>query len=525
MAQANYSINTDAFLMGVIANIERDIGRELTDTEENDVLDFITNNIPQHYFSKFTKTQIGSVVSNDAITSLQLASNTEIVDTHEMLKRNLSDTPIEEQRAIKKDAANNVEVNVDNILGVRDIPTLVKQLKQPKSSVNTVYLLLDTRYRTLESGGEMTLKWGHINSLVRSQGTVNSIGNIRDIIGLKLMPFRLPNTASTNTYYKKISVLIEELSPQSIIAHEDRRYHFMCKVAVINTDVIEADPDHFFKREYKFNKPITSLNTITLSLGSPLEPVVLDPDRITASITAYASPTTIVFDANHNISTSDTIYIENFTTANPSFDGALIESMNNTAGNAVIVTTPTTVTIAVDSSSIIAAVAGTVTAPSTALAGTITATTNSTAVVGIGTNFLVDFVVGDYIDIVGSPSAVYQVASIANATNMTITSVYTQTSGTFGYRVTGTALVGAGTDFQTTLSVGDNIIIADGGSSPEFIVSAIQSNTSLTLATPYTGLDGAGFTVSKDNSVDTPLRIFLGSKRIFFTLEATYLSS
>jgi hypothetical protein len=523
MSQADYSINDPAFLMGVVQKVTKAIGRSLTDTEETNVLDYVIKNIPNQYFNDRTKREIGNKVSQAAIKTLRLGVEHSFVDTHEMLKRSLNNMPLEEQNAIKKDEADSVEVIVDNILGVRDIPTLVKQLNQPKSSVNTAYLLLDTRYRSLENDGTAYFTWGHINSIARGQGTVNSIGNIRDIISIKLMRFRLPNTPSTNTAYKRVSVLISELSPQSTIAHEDTRYHFMGKVDVESASVIEVDPDKFSKAEYNFNKPITSLNTLTLSLRSPLEPIVLDPDRLTATVTAYASPTTIVFDTNHNLVTGDVIYIENFTTVNPDYDQGIIVAMNRKTGNAATVIDPTTITITVDSTDTIVAIAGTTTAPSTTLAGTVSTTRGSPIITGSGTSFSIDFAVGDYIDVAGN---IYQVKTINTATALTITVPYAQVAGSgLSYRLTGTTITGTGADFETKLNVGDNIIIADGGDNPEFIVKSIKSNNELTITTPYNGLDGAGFTMTKDNSVDDSLRVFLGSKRIFFNLEVTYLSS
>lgn len=525
MQNANYEINNPEFLLGIVKKIESSIGRNLSDIEENNALDYITNNVPRHYFSQYKKDKINMLVSDSAIKALKLETHVEFVDTHEMLKNNLSNLTVEERREIKLDNANNVEVNVDNILGIRDISTLVKQLRGPIQSINTVYLTLDSRYRILESDGKMSLRWGHINSITRGQGTVNSLGNIRDIISMKLMPFRLPNTSSSNTYYKKITVLIEELATQSIIAHEDRRYHFIGDVEVISPTILAIEPDKYFKREFKFNKPITSLNTVSLSLGSPLEPIILEPDRLTATISTYALLTTIEFDAVHNLVTSDIIYIDNFTTINHVFDAALINNINNKIGNSVTVTTPTSVTIAIDSTEVQSAVAGTVTAPSTLLAGTITVTTNSATITGIGTSFTTDFVVGDYIDIIGDTSNIYQISSISTNTNLTLTKDYIQSSGVFSYRLTGVVLNGLGTNFRAVFNPGDKIIIADGVTNPEFIVKTIASDTKLTLTLPYNGVDGAGFTVTKDNTIDNTLQIFLGSKRIFFNLEVTYLST
>lgn len=453
----NFSPASSSGIIELITNVEKCIYRPLTDLEETAVINYITANSHVNYGnikSQQKKNKIIQDVTHTIISDLKLALRQDPVDTHEMLKLNITDITPEQQEEIRKDDADNVEVNIDAILGIRTIPELIKNLKQPSKSINVAYLLLDSRYRNLGNDGTTYYQWEHFNGIHQGNGTVNSIGDITDIISIKLMPFRMPKTSSTSTPYNLVSVLIEELSSQSYIAHENRRFHFMGSVTDISPNVIEVDPDKFNKREYKFNNPITTLGTLTVSFGSPLESIILEPDRIPGSITSYASPTVITFNANHNLLTNDIIYIDNFTTKNPTSNNTLITSLNNNKGHAVTYISNTDVSINIDSSSL-------------------------------------------------SPLGLTGSVSTTN-------SKY---------------LVGAGTLFQTELNVGDNIRIMDGGNSPEFTVASIQNDTNLTLKTVYNGNIGVSMAVIKDNRINTPLQLFLGPKRIFLSLEVTYLSN
>ena len=193
---------------------------------------------------------------------------------------------------------------------------------------------------------------------------------------------------------------------------------------------------------------------ITISLASPLEPVVFDPDRACGVITSYANPTVIEFPSNHNLLNNDIVYISQYTSVNPSMDGNILRSINISKGLVATVTTPKEITIPIDTSSF----------------------------------------------------------------KFTLTGLVSPT-------VASPTLNGIGTDFIGELHTGDKIIITDGTDNPSFIVKSIQSNTVLTLTTPYNGVAGVGFTVEKNNTISDIISVYFGSKRIFFTLEATYISS
>ena len=451
-------IKSPQFLLSIVSKIETMISRELSDGEDDLVIACIKK-VPINIYESHSTNELMDIIANTVLSELQFSHRqVNEVDTHELLKKNLGTTigDPEESDDRVKDTTQNAEVNIDSFLGTSDVATLVKKINEPNSSVNTAYFMLDTRYRILENDGTTYFKWGHINNLVRSQGTFNSVGNVRDIISIKLCQFRMPLVKSADTPYKRISILIHELCPQSFVAHEERRYHFLGNFDDHNPAPgwIEVDPGENCGGEFKFNKPVTHLDMITISLASPLEPVVFDPDRACGVITSYANPTVIEFPSNHNLLNNDIVYISQYTSVNPSMDGNILRSINISKGLVATVTTPKEITIPIDTSSFKFTLTGLVS------------------------------------PMVASPT-----------------------------------LNGVGTDFIGELHTGDKIIITDGADNPSFIVKSIQSNTVLTLTTSYNGVSGVGFTVEKNNTLSDNISVYFGSKRIFFTLEATYLSS
>jgi hypothetical protein len=508
------------FTNTIIKSIEKKIQRQITIDEENYIIEEIKNTPKDHFYNYSSNVIANNVIDN---TTKYIYSNfykNNNVNTHELLKNIIDPT-----NNFDKPENNDNDVNLRSIFGYTDIATIVKKVNEPISSINSSHMYLDTRYRELDNDGTTFFSWGHINNLVRNQGTVNTIGNIRDIISMNIMSYRMPAVASAITPYNRIAVTIDEFIPQSFVAHEQRRFHFICKIDSQVGNWLEIISDDFNKGVFKFNKPVTHLDSITIRFGSPLEPIIFDKDRLPGTIT-YANPTVIDFSENHNLTTNDIVYIDTFDVNNVPRNITVRSTIKSINGNVATVVNPTQITIPTDSSSIVSVLTGTITAPSITPAGNVNVVINTDNITGLGTNFTVNFVVGDYIQIqnnVNNP--ILQIKSIQSNTNLTLETNYTDVSGIFIFRRTKTVLVGVGTLFTTELVAGDRIIIADNVNNPQFIVSSVQNNTNLTLTTPYNGLNGVGLNATKNNSISPTFTVYFGSKRIFIPLEFIYLAS
>lgn len=505
------------FITNIVRKIENVINRKINIIEEDIIISAIRNT-PDKIFYTDSIEHIITLIKNVVVDEITISHcDNNVVDTHEILKKKINPDYVEIK---KKEHKKKVNVNLDSVFGYSDISTLIKKANEPISSVNNIHLLLDTRYRVLENDGTEYFKWNHIDKLVTAQGTVNSVDTIRDVISLHIMPYRIPISSSAITDYNLITVSIEEFTAQSFIAHENRRFHFLGCIDSQVGSWLQICSDNYNNGEYNFNIPITTVNTLTIKLGTPLEPIIFDKDRLNGTI-VYSNPLIINFTEPHNNISTNVIYIDTFTTLNPGYDSELINMVNKKIGHKVTLISPTSLSIPVDASGVINTLTGTLSAPYTILPGSVLATINSAVIIGIGTSFITDFVVNDYIEV---QNQAFQINSIQSDTQITLTEIYKTQTGNYTYRKTDVTVTGTGTLFKSEVAIGDNLVVIDGGSSPNFIIKSIQSDTTLTLETPYNGLNGAAFTINKNNSVAGHNSIYFGSKRIFIPIALKYLS-
>lgn len=422
---------------------------------------------------------------------------------------------------------NNMDqISISSIFGKTNLHD-VQNIFNPASLQKKNYLNLDSKYRSLNDDGTRIYVWNHVNNVIRRQGSVNTVGVIRDIIEMRVYPFKIPYVANADTDMNIITMLIEEFSAQSIIGHENRKYHFIFKATVLG-DWIELDPYPMNEGRFYFNKPITTLDTLSVSFGSPLQPVVFDTDRLSSSVIGYASPTIIRTSSNHNLASGNVVTIGSFTSENTIYDSTLIAAVNAINGHTVTVLTSNTLSIPVDLSSM-----------RNSITGSISVTNGNIAVVGTGTQFLAELAALMYIIIPDSSGTqrMFQIAAIADNFNLTLTAVYTGATesnlypfknvvGTITAVPTNTAILGAGTTFTTSYKVGDYISIVEGGVIRRYAIGSIIDDSNLTLATAYDGpIGGAGLIIFKDNAVPgLTFTVYFESKRTFMTIELTFIS-
>ena len=479
------SINKPVFLLAVVRNIENIIKRTLNEQEENLVIKCVKS-LPTTFYRKYSNENRIKIITNTVISELHLECHNN-VDIHEIMKNNLDSQ--------REDSHEN----------------------------RSGYLLLDSKYRILENDGTEYFKWSHINNFLTNQGTVNSIGEIRNIIAVKIMQYRLPVADNVDNVYKRVTLLIHEMSSQSFIAHEGRRFHFMGMHHGDNRHHrwVEIRSDDHCKGEYRFTKPITTLNDITISFGSPIEIIKFDPDRGVGQIVTVGNVTTINFQIPHKLETNDKVYITDFTTINKTGDIDIINKMNNSKGLSATVTTPEMIELPVNTSSLNMTLTGTINSPNTVLNGNIIVVNGDKLITGIGTTFMTDFAPNSYIKIINGANPIYQIKEIISDTQLLLSQPST-ISGTFNYVRTSEKIIGNGTLFKNELKSGDRIFVVDGSNKSQLIKS-VESNTELTLDLPYNGADGVNFQVTKNNILNTTYSIYFGSKRIFIMLELIYL--
>lgn len=264
------------------------------------------------------------------------------------------------QQVVRQNNSLN-KSSVTDILGMKTSNELVRILN-PKSKERRNHMLLDSRYRNVfnQSVDQIEkFQWNYVQkSQTRTNGSVNVIGNVRDIIGLRIYPFRIPYTQDSDNEYTKISLFIQELEAQSFIAHEDRKFHFMLN-ATVDGEFINLDAD-VYNGYFWFETPVTTLNTITVSFGNPLEPILFDGDRDYCGFDYFsmAPETLITTELDHNLANGDRVYFTNFRTnvlppilsVQIAIDQGIVNTINDINGHLVTVINSTQFKISVDSS-------------------------------------------------------------------------------------------------------------------------------------------------------------------------------
>jgi hypothetical protein len=537
--RVNY-ISESQFLFNIIKSVEQQINRNLLDSEEDLIIVCVKKVYTKpHNLHDARYHQLFKYITTKIIEELYLTQCEEnkFVDTHEILKRHIGKTSeseyiptfehevyTEEDKVQELNKVPITKVEIGSVFGLSNIRDVVGKLSNIPT-IKQAYFMLDTKYRTLENDGTTYFRWNHINSVTRMQGSMNILGDIRDIVSIRTYPIRIPNVATAVTPYERISIFIKEFIAQSYIAHENRNFHFIGS-SEIKGNWINICPDDYNEGSYNFNKPITHINTITISFASPLEPVIFDKDRLRTTVISYQLHTILQTSEPHNLLVGDIVYIDDFNT-NSINDLQTSDVFNQQTGHSVTILTPTTFSIPIDTTAFNSTLTGSINSPNISYIGTVTPEFNSNTIIGTGSTFIMDYVIGDYIQIFDSINSVFIITEIIDNTHLVINSPYTNVVGLskFIHGSTTDTLTGVGTLFTTELNSGDIISISDGVGNPSFIIASIESDLSLTI-TPYNGAIGSGFASNKNNiNNDLSFSTFFGSKRIFIPIELKYLST
>lgn len=387
--------NTDAFYNEIIKKVSTKLKRQLEIGEQKQTINFIKNIDPNLLTPSLKGKTIPIMIntlskefSNNKCEkpfyddSLQVIRDTIGVSSESgtshgvydnpsyIIKKNEAEkmklTEIENARkitTIKESFENGSDVGVKNLLGISSASDAVRILN-PKSQYKKNHILFDSRYRihTEQVPDNITeFQWGYVQkSATTTDGSINVIGNVRDIIGFRIYPFRIPYTSSADNKYQRISVLIKEYTAQSFIAHENRNFHFMMN-SIIDSEFITLEAD-VYNGYFWFEKALTAVDKLTLTFANPLELITFDRDRDFCSFDYFtlAPLTQITTTQIHNLQNGDRVYITDFDVGAVSpalidqkaINTSIKDAINLTAGHLVTIISPTSFSISVNSSQI-----------------------------------------------------------------------------------------------------------------------------------------------------------------------------
>jgi hypothetical protein len=288
-------------------------------------------------------------------------NKTQNIDIHETLKQELgaSDTANNNMPAGDfKDG--NTALHLLNLFGTRNLKD-IRSITNPPSLLAKAYLLLDRKYSYTTDN--QTFKWNISTDGVanNSRNTVGTIAPLKDIIKIRMLPMRFPNTTGIINSSGRFSAVIDELDNQSYIT-QDRKFHFMFNTWYLDTTTPSTSPILLTDlgnspTEFEFFRPIFDLTIMSISFGNPFIKLTLDSDTAIATLSANATKTQLTFASNPNIITGDIIYITGFNTTSPASDASIITQMNSQYGHIIDHTTPDYF-ISVDISAIIGVIIG-----------------------------------------------------------------------------------------------------------------------------------------------------------------------
>lgn len=335
--------------------IETITRRKMTMGEQVSLRNFISQ-LPTAKLAQYNDTDIEkNIVNNWLKGQTVLNGENEVIDTHELLKKNIglnseNGTVATSISAPVQPPVITNAIDLSSVLGNTDSYG-IQRIINPQALHAKTQILLDSRWRSLDTDGTLLFKWSFSNTMTTQQGTFNTLSPIRDIIAIKIFPFKIPYTVNAENPTRNITVFYNEFSNQCVPAQENRKYHHWMDYNT-EDDWISLNADKYNEGTYNFDKPITTLDTLTINFGAPLQIIQFDIDRMNATFTA-GNPTTLTFPSAHNIENGNTIYFTNFTTTNVAADAAIISAMNTVFGLDVTRIDSTTVTVNVDTSAIV----------------------------------------------------------------------------------------------------------------------------------------------------------------------------
>lgn len=250
-------------------------------------------------------------------------------------------------------------INIESIFGIKTKYQLQRAL-HPQIQYTKNYIILDSKNR-VPSTNLQQMQWLYLSDALFQQGTVNTKGQVRDLIGMRIYPIRAAqNFGLSGQYSPTFTILFEEFKAQSFIGQQRRNFHFMLRQtpnpvvppgvpAVAQQELTPMNDGYFW-----FRKPFTTINTITISLANPLVVINVPVAQqiLYTQYFTYAVVTTISVPYATGYSSGNTVVISNFTTDNPVGDAAVIAIMNDPNGHIITVLDSSTFTIPVNTSTI-----------------------------------------------------------------------------------------------------------------------------------------------------------------------------
>lgn len=165
------------------------------------------------------------------------------------------------------------QTSITSFLGIESIDEL-KLLVNPESMYVQYYVVLDSDYRntTQENSTNITyFTWAYSPTQNTGVGFCNSVGNVHNIVGMRMYQPRVPYLSAMNTSAKRVSILVKELQAQAFITETGSRFHFLLRPDYTTANSsIELSTEDYNDGIFSFGKPITEFPSQTIIFGDPI---------------------------------------------------------------------------------------------------------------------------------------------------------------------------------------------------------------------------------------------------------------
>lgn len=264
-------------------------------------------------------------------------------NTHELLLKIQKDIDEEDQRLLQSANVQTViPLNINNLFGI-DRHRVLEYIN-PSYTFRHITIGFDSRFATNRS--EYSISWTISNYVADQRANVISlIKPLTNIIGMKCNPCIFPTGMYLMSPFNgEMFMFINELSAQSFQT-PDKKYHFYFTMdpnnkagnetlETFNHEIIPANNGYFW-----FNKPITSLDTITMQFLSTSQPINIEYTGLYSFwlFTGFQTglDTTIIFRDNPRaLKAGQRVWINNIVTS-PS-NSALVEELQRPEGHILI---------------------------------------------------------------------------------------------------------------------------------------------------------------------------------------------
>lgn len=265
-------------------------------------------------------------------------------------RKKIIDTPVQLSRIFEfSNFRDLVNEHLPN-MRIRSYPVMFANTRNQQLS------WYNTSATSASANSHSVFSWTVMPTSHYTQGSVNAQGGeLRNIVSIECGNILIPNEFSEHfNEYRRVSMLIRELSSNSMMINDKVRAHFVFDCETIPSDtgstrvkLINSMP-HCDK--YVFHVPIAHLSDISISFASPYEEIswAADRDLYPQSLGNASGDlrVTTSYSGGHGLSNGDLVYIEGVTSENPDGDAALIREIEDNRGHVISNVTTATFDIA-----------------------------------------------------------------------------------------------------------------------------------------------------------------------------------